>query len=145
MRGWASLVASSRAKHIELIGAVDDGETVDTPRVFILYGRPADRLMLLGGYFAHVIDREVEVHSRVPLNRGPETEEYWAMVLRVTDAGIIVIYENGVMLITEDLSLKWHIHKFINDFFVQFDGDDLLFFNELSGNWRLSRATGLRL
>jgi len=98
---------------------------------------------LLGGYFGYVIDSELRLYSKVPLKRIPATEEYRATVLLCTDYGIVVVYENGVMLIAEDLSVKWHVAKFINDFFVQLDGDQLLFSNEDSGMWRLSVATGI--
>src|SRR5262249_23192553 len=121
--GWASIVAMPGGKQLELVGLVDDGETVEKPRLFVLHGRFADKLMLLGGYFAYVIDSELRVHSKVPLNRGPETQEYWATVLLCTDPGIVVVYENGVMLIADDLSVKWHVVKFLNDSFVQLEGD----------------------
>jgi len=111
-RGWASLVGSAARTALELVGAVDDGETVDKPHLFVLYGGFLHKLMLLGGYFGYVIDSELRLHSKVPLKRIPETEEYWATVLLCTDYGVVVVYENGVMLIAEDLSVKWHVAKF---------------------------------
>ena len=50
------------------------------------------------------------------------------------------VYEAGVSVIDEDLTIRCHRAKYFNDFFVALDGDSILLLRDHETEWRMQLA-----
>lgn len=135
--GNVRLVYPSGAS-IELRGAADDGETTDFVRVFVLAGSPIDRLLILGGEVAYRINTRGDLAEPIPLDRTAADAEYWSTEIRSTPSGLAVICEGEVLLVGEDLTVKFHAGKAYNDFLTAVSGNTLWFTLDHEETWSMT-------
>lgn len=113
--------------HVELRAVVDVSEQLERPRVFVIEGALPDAFLLIGGENAYRITLDGMVKAEASLFRKWGEEEYWATRIIEHASGLIVIYEAGVMAIGEDLALRWHTRKLLNDDFTAIERNALKF------------------
>jgi hypothetical protein len=142
-RGHAGTVFPGSSE-LDLLDAVDDGQTVDEPRIHAIYGVSHNHVFLFGGPTAYRIDSAAIVRERIELYREREFEEYWHSAIASTGAGILVIYESGCLLLDNALQVRWHVKKYFNDFFYKVSGDELHFLrdHDHGKRWSLALADG---
>jgi len=141
---WYShaVIAISGKSEIDLLDAVDDGQTVDEPRMHAIFGERLDEVFLFGGPKAYRLSSAGEVRETVELFRNRELEEYWYTDLLATEPGIVVIYEKGCLLLDNALRVRWHVEKYINDFFDRVADNRLEFVLDGEERWSLSLVDG---
>jgi hypothetical protein len=125
-----------------LVDAVDDGETTDTTRIFSIRGKPPNPLLVLGGPRAYTVADDGHIREQLDLERSCEFAEYWSTQLVDLGSAILVILESEVLLIDDDLHLKWRHPKLFNDFFEKLDGGIAIFRRDHTDRWDLSLADG---
>jgi hypothetical protein len=130
---------------LELPTAVDVSEQLECPRIFIIEGTPLDLFVLFGGVKAYWVSTDGKVQSEFSLFRRSGEEEYWTTVIKEKNAGIIIIYEAGVLAINETLQVQWHEPKFFNDDFVGIEGDALNFVRDHDLRWLMRLQDGAKL
>ncbi|HEX8600624.1 MAG TPA: hypothetical protein VF952_19175 [Chloroflexia bacterium] len=140
-RGHARIVIPDKGG-LDLLDLVDDGQTVDEPRIHVIYGLSPSEVFLFGGPKAYRINSNGTVMEEVELYRGRELEEYWDTAIESTEVGILVIYESGCLLLDNMLQVSWHIKKYLNDFFYRVSSDEIEFLRDHEERWRLALTDG---
>ena len=113
---------------LELPNAVDAGQTVDHPGVWVIRGDDPAKAVTFGGENAYRIGDDLEPPDLIPTYREGDLDEFWhTQLLSVRDNKVVVIYEAGALCVDADTSLVWHIDKYINDFFVSQEEEKLVF------------------
>lgn len=113
--------------HFELHAVVDVSEQIEHPRVFVIEGALPDAFLVVGGERAYRMTIDGMVTTEASLFRKWGEEEYWTTRIIEHGSCLIVIYEAGVMAIGQDLALRWHTRKLLNDDFLAVEGDALKF------------------
>lgn len=121
--------------------AVDLGEMLDVPRVFLLEGTLSDRFMLLGGCTAYALATDGAIISTFRLLRTRGTEEYWSMQFVKWRSNLVVVFEAGILVIDSELRPVWQHGKLFNDTFVSLEGDTLTFLRDHEEKWQLQVPT----
>jgi hypothetical protein len=127
---------------IDLLDAVDDGQTVKEPRIHAIFGERPNEVFLFGGPKAYRLSSAGEIQETVEIYRDRELEEYWYTDLLTTEPGIVVIYEGGCLLLDSLLRVRWHVEKYINDFFDRIADNRLEFILDGEESWSLSLVDG---
>jgi len=132
------------ATSVVLDGVVDDAETTDRPRVFVVTGEPTDVMLLLGGTKIHRVDARGGVETPAALDRDTFDTEFWSLQLLVVESGVVVVYESGVVLLDRLLRLRWHIPKYYNDFLHKVEQGRLWFLEDHERPWSVDLTSGLK-
>jgi hypothetical protein len=143
---WHShaVIAIPGKTELDLLDAVDDGQTVDEPRIHAIFGERPDEVFLFGGPKAYRLSSAGEIHGPIELYREREFEEYWYTTLVNTEQGVVIIYETGCLLLDSALRVRWHVEKYVNDFFDKVVGNRLEFLYDHDDRWSLSVIDGSR-
>ncbi|MCY4429713.1 MAG: hypothetical protein OXC11_04885 [Rhodospirillales bacterium] len=113
---------------LELLNAVDAGQTVDHPGVWVIRGDDPAKAVTFGGENAYRFSADLEPPDLIPTYREDEFDEFWyTQMLSVRDNAVVVVYEGGVLRVDADTSLAWHIKKIYNHYFEAQDGEELVF------------------
>lgn len=132
---------------LDLVDAVDDGETVDEPRIHAVFGDVLDEVFLFGGPKAYLVGSLSTINEVVATYRERKFEEYWYTTLVDTPAGTVLVYESGCLLLDANLQVRWHIEKQFNDFFDRVTENELEFLCDHEQRWSVAledgRITGL--
>jgi hypothetical protein len=139
------LVTVRKGLSIELRDVVDDGETTLGTRVFAVQGSAPDRLFLIGGPTAYRISSAGAVERKVDLLRRWQDAEHWTTELVTVTAGLLIVYEAGVLLLTDELDLRWHQAKYFNDTLARVEDDVAVFVRDHDQEWRVSLKDGAQL
>jgi hypothetical protein len=124
---------------------VDGGEAADEPRCLALHGRSPSRLLVLGGPVAYRIRSSGLPEETITLRRRWETSMRWGIHLLDTVRGTLIVYESGVLLVGDDLAVRWHQRKYSTDAFDRIDGEHLCFRDARTLPWKMSLDDGRRL
>jgi hypothetical protein len=137
-----AVISIPGTSEIDLLDAVDDGQTVEEPRIHAVFGERPNEVFLFGGPYAYRLSSAGEIQETVELYRNRELEEYWYTDLLTTELGIVVIYEKGCLLLDDELRVRWHVEKYINDFFDRIADNRLEFVLDGEERWSLSLVDG---
>jgi len=127
---------------IVLDGVVDDAETAEAPRVFVISGTPSNALVLLGGTRVYHVDSLGHSQILSCLDRDMVNTEFWSMRLLLVQLGVVVVYEGGVLLVNRDLGVRWHVRKFYNDLLDRVEQDHLWFLEDHEQPWSINLGSG---
>jgi hypothetical protein len=130
---------------VSLPAVVDTSEQLECPRVFVVQGEVPDMFMLFGGVKAYWVSVGGKVLSELSLFRRSSEEEYWTTHLVDRDDEIIIIYEAGVLVVNDELQVRWHMPKYFNDDFVGIKGDSLEFMRDQNKAWFVRLKDGTLL
>jgi hypothetical protein len=148
--GSGEAEASGRArleigeKRVVLEGVVDDAETTEQPRVFVVTGEPVDVMLLLGGRNLYRVDTRGRTETLAALARDTFNTEFWSLRLLAVESGVVVVYEGGVLLIDRLLQPRWHVQKYYNDFLHKVEQGRLWFLEDHERPWSIDLTSGLK-
>jgi len=119
---------------VDLPSGVDVSEQLDEPHIFIIEGA-ADGFFVFGGEIAYWVSTDLTQVSRLDLFRGYSEAEYWTTTILEQPQSLIIIYEAGVLVINEALTVLTHDRKLINDFFVAVEDTGIRFLRDHDEEW----------
>jgi hypothetical protein len=136
------VVAFDAGPAIHLEDAVDNGETTPEARVFAVSGTQPSKVFLIGGPKAYRISSSGSVEQTTDLWRRWEDSEYWSTEFLEAASGVLIVYEAGVLLLSEHLDVKWHQKKYFNDSLSGVEGNAVKFLRDHDQEWAISLNDG---
>lgn len=127
---------------MELPAALDISERIETPRIFVIEGKPTDTFVIFGGERIYWISTAGKIEKDFQTFRTYADAEYWETKIIERPSDAVLIYEAGVSVIDEDLRIRCHKAKFYNDFFVVIEGDSITLLRDHDTEWRMQLVEG---
>jgi hypothetical protein len=127
---------------LELPAAMDISERLQTPRIFVIEGKPNETFAIFGGERLYWISTAGKVEKDFQTFRTYAEAEYWETKLIERPSNTVLIYEAGVTVIDDDLKVRCHKAKFFNDFFVAIEGDSITLLRDHDTEWRMQLGEG---
>ena len=127
---------------LELPAAVDISEQLETPRIFVIEGKPNETFVLFGGERIYWISTGGRVEKDFQTFRTAPYTEYWGTKIIERPRDVVLIYEAGVLVMDEDLRIGCNKAKFFNDFFVAIEGDWITLLRDHDTEWRMQLVEG---
>jgi hypothetical protein len=125
----------SNGRCLELPHAVDVSEQESKPRVFIVVDRLGSTFMIFGGPIAYLLGRDISPLGEIKLFRDEIDQEYWKTEFVPRENRLIIIYEAGVLVLDDNLSVRSHQPKLFNDLFQGMDGNAIRFIRDHEQEW----------
>lgn len=130
-------VACENGKVLELPDAVDAGEMLDDPRVFVIEGRRIDHVCLIGGAQTYSISSLGGIEKTGRLFREDSLTEYWTTLLCEKQDDLLIIYESGVLILDDLFHVRFHQKKMINDVLINVGKNSLTFVRDHETEWSM--------
>ncbi len=127
---------------LELQAALDISERLRMPRIFVIEGKPNETFAIFGGERIYWVSTAGKIEKDFQTFRAYADAEYWETKLIERPRDAVLIYEAGVSVIDEDLRIRCHKAKFINDFFVAIEGDSITLLRDHDTEWRMQLVEG---
>ncbi|MBA5871845.1 MAG: hypothetical protein GDA68_17905 [Nitrospira sp. CR2.1] len=142
---WSYSCADVRVLHVscengnvlELPDAVDAGEMLDDPRVFVLEGRRIDHVCLIGGAQTYSISSIGGIEKSERLFRENRFTEYWNTLLFDRQDDLLIVYESGVLILDDLFRVRFHQKKMINDVLSNVGKNRLTFVRDHETEWSM--------
>lgn len=131
-------VRFDNGKELRLPNAIDCSEMLEDHRVLVLEGRWSDRVLLLGGEQSYCIYSDGAVGESFRLFRGNGFEGYWTTAVIGRGDTLLIVYENGVLVIGDDFTVRFHKMKLINDVVSQIEENRLKLVRDHDEIWYMS-------
>jgi len=132
----------SSGSFLELPGGVDISEQLRAPRFFMIKGMSDSRLFIFGGENAYWLSTEGKIENVLKTFRTYADAEYWETKIIERSSDIVIIYEAGVLVVDEALTIKCHKSKLFNDVFSSIEGDSLRLLRDHDTEWQMQLVDG---
>lgn len=110
--------------------------------MYIIQGSGLEDLLLLVGDSLFHLSSLGETVCVLKLNREERDEKFWSTHLERTHIGTLVIYEGGLFLVGNDLTLKWHRMKYYNDIFSGINEGEVILAQDHDVIWSVNLRNG---
>lgn len=110
---------------IMLPRVIDTDDRLDQPRVFMFSDTTNSSIMLFGGEMAYRLGSQEGVVTPVPTFRRYEESGLWTTDVIAHGQVLIVLYDTAILVLDENLNIKWHGRKNWTDRFVYVDDNVL--------------------
>lgn len=104
---------------------VNDGRTTEHPIIDIVIYENINIFCTVGGCYSYIFNLEDSSVRKIELFRERRDSEYWYSKYELTEFGLLIIYEGGILLLNEMLNQEWHISKYYNEYVTQIKDDKI--------------------
>lgn len=111
----SDIILSYSDKVITLSNALNNGETTDTNYFYLFYNDDINAIFIFGGPLAYIISLENANTVSIKTERTIDLAEYWMEEIIFISKLICIIYESGVLVLSENFHLIKNEFKYIDE------------------------------
>jgi hypothetical protein len=138
-----AIVQFDSNQQIELVDCIDTSPNYESPWVLIVMGNYDDRVLLFGGETLYVISSSGQIVEKMKTFRRWENKQFWRTeVVSLGDQAAAIIYEIGILSISSELKINWHVEKALIDFFDHVEPKHLVFLRDHERLFTVDAVTG---
>jgi hypothetical protein len=123
----SDLIIGNGKKTIRLLNAIDNNETIDNSRVYLILNKGQTNFRTIGGEITYLIDiSEIDIISFNKLYRDEKFSEYWYTNIESKWEKTIFELENEIIIIDDKLQIINHYQKYFDERIINFDNQTII-------------------
>lgn len=139
---WPSVRIGGSRPQLDLFGAAAEDAAFLHARVFVLRGTPVRDFLIFGGETLYRLDLDGPIVAMFPTHRRNDLAKYHRTEFLQIDGETVVVYESGLSGLTDELEVRVHVPKCVNDFLRGVEPGALRFERDQDEFWSLRLADG---